>query len=237
MTNDQTNQAAWPDLAAFQGLSIRQAIQRLIPLGYAPLDVGPGCRIFRDAPGSHLMTLSPVPVLAEAFSTACAQNPPNPHLPKLFESRTLGPALHIRVTENLNACTDFPVDTHKTICGLARAFSSLFAGDDIHINVHPELCKNEPLLDAVHRVIACGEGVNDPARTGALAVRIENRGHSVMFRPDSNEPVYASPLVPARQSLKTSYQRLQLVKTRFTPEEMANPDSVYWPKIPVQKAA
>jgi hypothetical protein len=232
-----TNPTLWPDLDSFRDLTVYKAIARLLPLGYKPVDNSPGCRIFRDAAKTHLLTLSSVPALAEEFNRACDTNRSNPHLPKIFESRTLGPSLHVRISENLNACTDFPEEERITICGLARAFSSLFEGDDIHVNVHPALRQDEKLLGAVRSVIACGEELTRPANDSALPVKIEHRGHSVFFRPGTNEPVFASPLVPACAPVAVCHDRLQMVKTRFTEAEMTRADSPYWPKIPVQKVA
>lgn len=221
-----------PDLTPLQGRDAGQAGQYFLAHGYKPVNSRPDCRIFRDPGATHLVHLSSLPALGRDFSAACSAAPENPHLPKILEEHALGPALYLRVSENLLSCKDFPADTRQTVCGLARAFSSLFEGDDIHVNVHPLLRDSLPLREAVRRVIACGESLSNPARPDAVAVRIERRGHSILFRPDTNEPVFASPLVPASGSPKATYRRLQLIRTRFSDEEMARPDSRYWPKIP-----
>lgn len=225
-----------PDLQRFNDQNAHQIITRLFKEGYKPVDTTPGCRIFRDAAHAHLLTLCPIPSLGEAFTQACMTAPLNPHLPRVLAHKTLDSGLHLRVTENLNSCDDFPAQMRKTISGQARAFSSLFEGDDLHVSVHPLLRQYAPLVEAVRRVVTCGGTLCDGSRKDALPVRIDPRGQSVLFRVGSHEPVFVNPLIPAARSLKAANENLQQVEARFSDAEMAKDVSRYWPKIPARAA-
>jgi len=213
---------------SFQGQTAEDIVTRLLADAYTPVvSADPQTRIFRDAKESHLIRLSTAPSLADAFCKACQANKGNSFLPDVFSHATLGPDLHVSVTENLiSSCETGHAEI--TMFGHARAVSSLFEGDEMHAPVHKFMAQDETLLNAVRTIFNCGLALcQDPA---APAVMIDPRGQSILFRANEKgcQTVYANPLIASDQSKAESLKKMQWIIARFSDCERHAPHSPYW---------
>ena len=228
--------APQPRTLPASGPTMGQVIALLLVNGYKPVGGGDSpCRTFRDATGSHLLTLSDTPALAAAFCRACGQTPRNPHLPKILAQKILGPNLHVRVSENLLCSGDYASESERTTrFGHARAFSTLFEGDEMHRAVHllmvsPALQESSHLIAAIRLITACGKAFCNTRPSTAHPVRLDPRGSSVMFRPGSGEAVFANPLIrDENASVGACRARLEWVEARFSAQELDKPSPPYW---------
>lgn len=213
-----------------------RAIALLLLNGYSPVNRGdPACRTFRDSESRHLLTLSSTPALAAAFCRACLETPENPHLPRILAQTMLGPEVHVRMTENLLCSGDYADENERTTrFGHARAFSTLFEGDEMHRAAHPlmvspALQESGKLIAAIRLIAACGKAFCNPSVPAALPVRLDADGKSVLFRPGSNEAVFADPLIVTGEAVPQScHARLEWVEARFSAQELDKPSPPYW---------
>lgn len=228
--------ATQPGPAPAATSAMDRAIALLLLNGYSPVNRGDSaCRTFRDPESRHLLTLSGTPALASDFCRACLETPENPHLPRILAQGMLGPEVHVRMTENLLCSSDYADENERTTrSGHARAFSTLFEGDEMHSSVHPLMVspsvqESGHLIAAIRLIAACGKAFCGASGPAARPVRLDADGRSVLFRPGSNAAVFADPLIADEDTAATAcYRRLEWVETRFSAQELEKQSSRYW---------
>lgn len=216
------------DIENFRGQTAAQIETTLLANGYQAVQApDPLCRTFRDSQSTHLVRLSNVPDLSAAFCAACQADHNNCFLPAIFSHATLGPALHISVSENLVRLEELSNEPSITLFGHARAVSSFFAGDEMHKDVHRCMTYEPRLVLAAKALIDVAlKGNNNPANT-----TLDPCGNSIWFRNNKEgcQTVYASPfMVDSGKTAAICKDELQWMKTRFSDQEMAACRSAYW---------
>lgn len=216
------------EIENFRGQTAAQIAKALLADGYQAVKTpDPLCRTFRDSQATHLVRLSKIPDLSAAFCEACQANPDNQMLPTIFSHATLGPSLHVSVSENLMQLEELSKEPRITLFGHARAVSSFLAGDEMHRDVHRCMTYEPNLVAAAKTLIDVAlKGNNHPSNT-----TLNPCGDSIWFRDNQGgcQTVYASPfMVDSGKTPATCKDELQWMKTRFSEQEMAATHSAYW---------
>ena len=208
---------------AFQGQNAEEIVTRLLADAYTPVaSADPKTRIFRNAQKDHLVRLSSTPLLTEAFCAACQKNTGNRFLPEIFAHATLGPDLHISITENLVTAAEAH-ENPVTVSGHAHAVAALFEGDDIHGEVHKYMIQDAQILEAVQAISGCALELCKKTPTA-----IDSSPDGILFRLNEQgcQTIYANPLIPGDKA--DALQKLQWIEKRFSAKERSATHSPYW---------
>lgn len=234
------------DLGQFHGHTAEQLTNTLIADGYREIpSTTPLSRVFRDAQETHLVRLSNTPSLSAAFCAASRiyyrANPDKAvFLPQVFRHATINPSLHVAVTENLLRLDEAADPSEHTLFGHARAVSSLFAGDEMHKDVHRCMTLEPSLLQAIRMIIRIGLG--ETRKTIAAETRqqgqnslpaafaINPQGDSIWFRCNGSgfRTVYADPFCESTDSPKDILEQLTWMDRRFKNKEIMAASSRFW---------
>ena len=221
-----------PNLEDFRGQTAKQITKTLLAKGYqAVSSPHPSSRFFRDPQSDHLVRLSETPRLTAAFCAACQASNDNNFLPKIFSHATLGPTLHVSVSENLHRLEEIGAQPNITLFGHARAVSSFLAGDEMHKDVHRCMLFEQPIIDAAQTLIAVAlKDCHAASAASEPAFTLDPCGDSIWFRSGEGncQTIYADPFMASPKDPAETLKELQWMERRFSSQERDAEKSAFW---------